>query len=97
MVPGQVVWRQERRDAAHRHDGELLPIRRFNVGKGEIDRSDETLKTKLASSATLSRRSCSALRTLSDARSHRPSSYRVIGVLEPKGNSPFGEDQTIAS
>ncbi len=72
-----------------------FPIRRFRISKGDLwTESDETLKTKVCVIGT----------TVSDklfgtddpiGRTIRigRSPYRVIGLLEPKGNSPFGEDQ----
>jgi putative ABC transport system permease protein len=72
-----------------------FPIRRFTIGKGEMwTESDETLKTKVC---VLGQTVVDKLfgtvdpigRTIRIGRSP----YRVIGVLAPKGNSPFGEDQ----
>ncbi len=72
-----------------------FPIRRFRISKGDLwTESDETLKTKVCVIGT----------TVSDklfgtddpiGRTIRigRSPYRIIGLLEPKGNSPFGEDQ----
>lgn len=72
-----------------------FPIRRFNVAKGEKwTESDELLKTKV----------CIVGQTVADklfgtedpiGRTIRigRAPHRVIGVLAPKGNSPFGEDQ----
>jgi putative ABC transport system permease protein len=74
---------------------EYFPIRRFEVWKGEMwTESDETLKTKV----------CLIGQTVADklfgtgdpvGRTIRIGRYpfRIIGVLKPKGNSPFGEDQ----
>lgn len=72
-----------------------FPIRRFKVGKGEMwTESDEILKTKVCLvGATVATKLFGTEdpvgRTLRIGR--HP--YRVIGVLEAKGNSPFGEDQ----
>lgn len=72
-----------------------FPVRRFHVGKGEAwTEVDETLKTKVCVIGT----------TVADklfgtddpiGRTIRigGSPHRVIGLLEPKGSSPFGEDQ----
>jgi putative ABC transport system permease protein len=72
-----------------------FPIRRFRVDKGELwTESDETLKTKVCVIGTtvsdkLFGTDDPVGRTIRIGRSP----YRVIGLLEPKGNSPFGEDQ----
>jgi putative ABC transport system permease protein len=72
-----------------------FPIRRFRVDKGEIwTESDETLKTKVCVVGTtvadkLFGTDDPVGRTIRIGRSP----YRIVGLLEPKGNSPFGEDQ----
>lgn len=72
-----------------------FPIRRFQIGKGELwTESDELVKTKV----------CVIGMTVADklfgnqdpiGRTIRIGRYpyRIIGTLEPKGTSPFGEDQ----
>jgi putative ABC transport system permease protein len=72
-----------------------FPIRRFKIGKGELwNEHDENTKTKV----------CVVGQTVADklfgnldpvGRTIRIGRYpyRIIGVLEAKGNSPFGEDQ----
>jgi putative ABC transport system permease protein len=72
-----------------------FPIRRFKIAKGELwTESDELVKTKV----------CVIGKTVSDklfgsadpvGRTIRIGRYpfRIIGTLEPKGNSPFGDDQ----
>jgi putative ABC transport system permease protein len=72
-----------------------FPIRRFKVGKGEMwTESDELLKTKVC---LLGQTVAEKLFGTEDAvgRTIRigRAPYRIVGVLEPKGNSPFGEDQ----
>jgi putative ABC transport system permease protein len=72
-----------------------FPIRRFGIGKGEIwTESDETLKTKVCIVGTTVADKLFGTddpigRTIRIGRSP----YRIVGLLEPKGNSPFGEDQ----
>lgn len=72
-----------------------FPIRRFNVGRGEAwTENDETLRTKVCVVGTTVAEKLFGTedpvgRTIRIGRSP----YRVIGVLESKGNSPFGEDQ----
>ncbi|MFO0742863.1 MAG: ABC transporter permease [Labilithrix sp.] len=72
-----------------------FPIRRFKIGKGELwNESDELVKTKV----------CVIGMTVAEklfgnqdpvGRTIRIGRYpfRIIGTLEPKGTSPFGEDQ----
>ncbi len=74
---------------------QYLPIRRFAIGKGEMwTETDELIKTKV----------CVVGQTVADklfgnadpiGRSIRIGRYpyRVIGVLVPKGNTTFGDDQ----
>ena len=72
-----------------------FPIRRFKVSKGDLwTETDEVLKTKVCVIGTtvsdkLFGTADPVGRTIRIGRSP----YRVIGLLEPKGNSPFGEDQ----
>jgi putative ABC transport system permease protein len=72
-----------------------FPIRRFRVAKGELwTESDEVVKTKVCVLGTTVSEKLFGTedpvgRTLRIGRSP----YRVVGLLEPKGNSPFGEDQ----
>ena len=74
---------------------QYLPIRRFAIGKGEMwTETDELIKTKV----------CVVGQTVAEklfgnadpiGRSIRIGRYpyRVIGVLVPKGNTTFGDDQ----
>jgi putative ABC transport system permease protein len=72
-----------------------FPIRRYAVGRGEMwTESDEALKSKVCIVGTTVAEKLFGTedpvgRTIRIGR--HP--YRIIGVLEPKGNSPFGEDQ----
>ncbi|MBX3187572.1 MAG: ABC transporter permease [Labilithrix sp.] len=72
-----------------------FPMRRFRVGKGDVwTESDEILKTKVCIVGTTVAEKLFGTddpvgRTVRIGRSP----YRIIGVLEPKGNSPFGDDQ----
>jgi putative ABC transport system permease protein len=72
-----------------------FPIRRFNVGKGEMwTESDELLKTKVCLIGnTVATKLFGAEDPIGRVIRIGRHPYRVIGVLEPKGNSPFGEDQ----
>jgi putative ABC transport system permease protein len=72
-----------------------FPIRRFKIWKGELwTESDELVKTKVV---VLGQTVAEKLFGTDDpvGRTIRIGRYpfRVIGVLEPKGNSPFGDDQ----
>jgi putative ABC transport system permease protein len=72
-----------------------FPIRKFSVGKGENwTENDELIKTKVCLvgqtvANNLFGNADPIGRTIRIGRSP----YRVIGVLAPKGSSPFGEDQ----
>jgi putative ABC transport system permease protein len=72
-----------------------FPIRRFRVGRGEMwTESDELLKTKVCLLGETVKEKLFGTedpigRTVRVGRAP----YRVIGVLEAKGNSPFGDDQ----
>jgi putative ABC transport system permease protein len=72
-----------------------FPIRRFRIGKGELwTESDELVKTKvcvigMTVSEKLFGNADPIGRTIRIGRYP----YRIIGTLEPKGTSPFGEDQ----
>jgi putative ABC transport system permease protein len=72
-----------------------FPVRRFKVGKGELwTETDEIVKTKVC---ILGETVATKLFGTEDpiGRTIRIGRYpyRILGVLEPKGNSPFGEDQ----
>lgn len=76
---------------------DYFPIRRFRVAEGKGDlwmESDEILKTKVC---VIGQTVAEKLFGIEDpvGRTIRIGRhpYRVIGVLEAKGNSPFGEDQ----
>lgn len=72
-----------------------FPIRRFRIGKGELwTESDELVKTKvcvigMTVAEKLFGNQDPIGRTIRIGRYP----YRIIGTLEPKGTSPFGEDQ----
>jgi putative ABC transport system permease protein len=72
-----------------------FPIRRFRIGKGELwTESDELVKTKvcvigMTVAEKLFGNADPIGRTIRIGRYP----YRIIGTLEPKGTSPFGEDQ----
>ena len=72
-----------------------FPIRRFKIGKGELwTESDELVKTKvcvigMTVAEKLFGNQDPIGRTIRIGRYP----YRIIGTLEPKGTSPFGEDQ----
>jgi putative ABC transport system permease protein len=72
-----------------------FPIRRFNVGKGEMwTESDEVLKTKVCLVGnTVATKLFGTEDPIGRVIRIGRHPFRVIGVLEPKGNSPFGEDQ----
>jgi putative ABC transport system permease protein len=72
-----------------------FPIRRFNVGKGEMwTESDEVLKTKVCLIGnTVATKLFGTEDPIGRVIRIGRHPFRVIGVLEPKGNSPFGEDQ----
>jgi putative ABC transport system permease protein len=72
-----------------------FPIRRFNVGKGEMwTESDEILKTKVCLvGATVATKLFGTEDPIGHTIRIGRYPYRIIGVLEAKGNSPFGEDQ----
>jgi putative ABC transport system permease protein len=93
---GQVVYGDK--NAATMMAGTTIayfPIRRFRVGKGELwTESDELLKTKVCVIGTTVAEKLFGTddpigRTIRIGRSP----VRVVGLLEPKGTSPFGEDQ----
>src|SRR6185312_4663582 len=71
------------------------PIRRYKIAKGELwTESDELVKTKVC---VIGRTVAEKLFGNADpvGRTIRIGRYpfRIIGTLEPKGNSPFGDDQ----
>src|SRR5258708_5236148 len=72
-----------------------FPVRRFTIQKGELwTETDEILKTKvcvigLTAATNLFGNADPVGRTVRIGRSP----YRIIGVLTPRGTSPFGEDQ----
>ncbi|MCL2723134.1 MAG: ABC transporter permease [Polyangiaceae bacterium] len=72
-----------------------FPIRRFKIGRGELwSESDESMKTKVC---VLGQTVAEKLFGTGDpiGRTVRigRAPFRVIGVLEPKGTSAFGDDQ----
>jgi len=72
-----------------------FPIRRFKIGKGELwTESDELLKTKVCVvGQTVAQKLFGTDDPIGRVVRIGRAPYRIIGVLEPKGNSPFGEDQ----
>lgn len=72
-----------------------FPIRRFRVGKGESwTESDETVKTKVCViGETVAEKLFGTEDPVGRTIRIGRAPFRVIGVLEPKGNSPFGDDQ----
>ncbi|MBS2017634.1 MAG: ABC transporter permease [Deltaproteobacteria bacterium] len=72
-----------------------FPIRRFKVGKGDLwTESDELLKTKVCViGETVAEKLFGTDDPIGRIVRIGRSPYRIIGVLAPKGNSPFGEDQ----
>ena len=72
-----------------------FPIRRFKIGKGELwTESDELLKTKVCVvGQTVAQKLFGTDDPIGRIVRIGRAPYRIIGVLEPKGNSPFGEDQ----
>ncbi len=93
---GQVVWND--RNMSTEIIGTTLdyfPVRRFKVGKGEAwTESDEILKTKVCViGQTVAEHLFGAVDPVGRTIRIGSHPFRVIGVLEPKGNSPFGDDQ----
>ena len=72
-----------------------FPIRRYEVGKGtNWTESDETLKTKVCLlGQTVATNLFGTLDPVGQTIRIGRSPYSVIGVLKPRGSSPFGEDQ----
>jgi putative ABC transport system permease protein len=72
-----------------------FPIRRFKVGKGEMwTETDELLKTKVCLlGETVAEKLFGNTDPIGRTVRIGRAPYRVIGILEPKGNSPFGDDQ----
>ena len=72
-----------------------FPIRRFKIGKGELwTESDETVKTKVCViGQTVAEKLFGNLDPVGRTIRIGRHPFRIIGTLEPKGNSPFGEDQ----
>ncbi len=72
-----------------------FPIRRFNIAKGEMwTESDELVKTKVCViGQTVAEKLFGSLDPIGRTLRIGRSPFRVIGILSPKGTSPFGEDQ----
>ncbi len=72
-----------------------FPIRRFNIAKGEMwTESDELVKTKVCViGQTVAEKLFGTLDPIGRTIRIGRSPFRVIGILGPKGTSPFGEDQ----
>ncbi len=74
---------------------QYFPIRRYTIEKGELwTESDETVKTKVCViGATVAEKLFGTEDPVGRVIRIGRSPYRILGVLTPKGNSPFGEDQ----
>jgi putative ABC transport system permease protein len=76
---------------------DYFPIRRFRIAEGKGDlwmESDEVLKTKVCViGETVAQKLFGTEDPVGRTMRIGRHPYRVIGVLEAKGNSPFGEDQ----
>lgn len=74
---------------------QYFPIRRYTIEKGESwTESDETLKTKVCViGQTVAEKLFGAEDPIGRTIRIGRAPYRVLGMLTPKGNSPFGEDQ----
>jgi putative ABC transport system permease protein len=74
---------------------QYFPIRRYTIDKGELwTEADETLKTKVCVlGTTVAEKLFGTADPIGRIIRIGRSPYRVIGLLTPKGNSPFGEDQ----
>jgi len=72
-----------------------FPVRRFHIGKGEAwTESDETLKTKVCViGQTVAEKLFGTEDPIGRTIRIGRAPFRVLGVLAPKGTSPFGEDQ----
>jgi putative ABC transport system permease protein len=72
-----------------------FPIRRFKINRGELwTESDETVKNKVCViGQTVAEKLFGNLDPVGRTIRIGRYPYRIIGTLEPKGNSPFGDDQ----
>ncbi|MBX3262015.1 MAG: ABC transporter permease [Labilithrix sp.] len=72
-----------------------FPVRRFRVAKGELwTEVDESVRSKVCVlGQTVAEKLFGDLDPVGRTVRIGSSPFRVIGTLEPKGNSPFGEDQ----
>jgi putative ABC transport system permease protein len=72
-----------------------FPIRKFNVNRGDLwTESDEILKTKVCIlGETVREKLFGSLDPIGRTIRLGGAPYRIIGLLEPKGSSPFGDDQ----
>lgn len=72
-----------------------MPIRRYAIAKGEMwTEADETLKTKVCVvGATVAEQLFGDADPVGRIVRIGRSPFRIVGVLAPKGSSPFGEDQ----
>jgi putative ABC transport system permease protein len=72
-----------------------LPIRRYEIARGQMWlESDETLKTKVCVlGATVAEKLFGTEDPVGRTIRVGRHPFRIVGVLEAKGNSPFGEDQ----
>ncbi|MDF2697655.1 MAG: Macrolide export ATP-binding/permease protein MacB [Labilithrix sp.] len=72
-----------------------FPIRRFKVAKGELwTETDESVKSKVCViGQTVAEKLFGNLDPVGRTIRIGRYPYRIIGTLQPKGNSPFGEDQ----
>jgi putative ABC transport system permease protein len=72
-----------------------FPIRRFKIRSGQVwTESDEAMKTKVCVvGATVAEKLFGAKDPIGSTVRIGSSPFRVVGVLEAKGSSPFGDDQ----
>ncbi|MBX3224394.1 MAG: ABC transporter permease [Labilithrix sp.] len=72
-----------------------FPVRRFRIAKGEgWTETDESVKSKVCViGQTVAEKLFGTLDPVGRTIRIGSSPFRVIGTLEAKGNSPFGEDQ----
>jgi putative ABC transport system permease protein len=72
-----------------------FPIRRYRIGKGELwTETDESVKSKVCViGQTVAEKLFGNLDPVGRTIRIGRHPYRIIGMLAPKGSSPFGEDQ----
>jgi putative ABC transport system permease protein len=74
---------------------DYMPIRRYRVERGELwTETDESVKARVCVvGTTVAEELFGSSDPIGQTLRVGRYPFRVIGVLEPKGNSPFGEDQ----